>query len=142
VVDDDPRNVKLLEVNLRRSNYEVITAFNGEDALTVINKIEVDLVLLDVMMPNLDGFEVCRRMKASESTRLIPVILVTALDSIDDKIKGIEAGADDFISKPPNKMELLARVKSLVKLRKLNRTFIQESHAPCKGVCDTEERSG
>jgi putative two-component system response regulator len=120
VVDDEPRNVKLLEAILRPLNYEVIKAFNGEDALTIINKIDVDLVLLDVMMPLMDGYEVCRRLKASEATRLIPVVMVTALDSVEDKINGIEAGADDFITKPPNKMELLARTKSLINLKKLN----------------------
>ena len=120
VVDDEPRNVKLLEANLLPLNYEVIKAFNGEDALTVVNKVDVDLVLLDIMMPNMDGYEVCRRLKESEATRLIPVILITALDSIEDKIKGIEAGADDFLTKPPNKSELLARTKSLVNLKKLN----------------------
>jgi putative two-component system response regulator len=120
VVDDDPRNVKLLEANLLPLNYEVIKVFNGEDALTIVNKVDVDLILLDIMMPDMDGYEVCRRLKASEATRLIPVILVTALDSIEDKIKGIEAGADDFLTKPPNKSELLARTRSLIKLKKLN----------------------
>ncbi|MGD8961134.1 MAG: diguanylate cyclase [Desulfobacterales bacterium] len=120
VVDDEPRNVKLLEAILRPLNYEVIKAFNGEDALTIINKVDVDLVLLDVMMPLMDGYEVCRRLKASEATRLIPVVMVTALDSVEDKINGIEAGADDFLTKPPNKMELRARTKSLINLKKLN----------------------
>ena len=120
VVDDEPRNVKILEANLRPLNYEVIKAFNGEDALTIVNKEDVDLVLLDVMMPNMDGYEVCRRLKANEATRLIPVVMVTALGSVEDKIKGIEAGADDFLTKPPNKMELRARTKSLVNLKKLN----------------------
>ena len=120
VVDDEPRNVKLLEANLLPLNYEVIKAFNGEDALAIVNKVDIDLILLDVMMPNMDGYEVCRRLKASEATRLIPVIMVTALDGIEDKIKGIEAGADDFLTKPPNNSELVARTKSLVKLKKLN----------------------
>ena len=120
VVDDDPRNVKLLEANLLPLNYEVIKAFNGQDALTIVNKVDIDLILLDVMMPDMDGYEVCRRLKASETTRLIPVVMVTALGNIEDKIKGIEAGADDFLTKPPNKMELLARTKSLINLKKLN----------------------
>lgn len=123
VVDDEPRNVKLLEAILRPMNYEVIKAFNGEDALTIINRVDVDLVLLDVMMPHMDGYEVCRRLKASEATRLVPVVMVTALGNVEDKIKGIEAGADDFLTKPPNKMELRARTKSLVSLKKLNNSL-------------------
>jgi putative two-component system response regulator len=120
VVDDEPLNVKLLEAILRPLNYEVIKAFSGEDALRIINKVDVDLVLLDVMMPHMDGYEVCRRLKANEVTRLIPVVMVTALGNVEDKIKGIEAGADDFLVKPPNKMELRTRTKSLVNLKKLN----------------------
>ena len=120
VVDDEPRNVKLLEAILLPLNYEVIKAFNGEDALTIVNKVDVDLILLDVMMPNMDGYEVCRRLKASETKRLIPVVMVTALGSLEDKIKGIEAGADEFLTKPPNKMELLARTKSLINIKRLN----------------------
>jgi putative two-component system response regulator len=120
VVDDEPPNVKLLEAILRPLKYEVIKAFNGEDALTIINRVDVDLVLLDVMMPDMEGYEVCRRLKTSEATRLIPVVMVTALGNVEDKIKGIEAGADDFLTKPVNKMEIRARTKSLVNLKKLN----------------------
>jgi putative two-component system response regulator len=120
LVDDDLRNLKLLEALLLTMNYECIKATSGDDALSIVDKKNIDLVLLDVMMPDMDGYEVCRRLKRSEATRLIPVILVTALDDIEAKIKGIEAGADDFLVKPPNKMELLARTQSLVKLKKLN----------------------
>ncbi|MDY6844205.1 MAG: diguanylate cyclase [Thermodesulfobacteriota bacterium] len=120
VVDDEPKNVKLLEALLHISNYEVIKAYNGEDALSVLSKVDIDLVLLDVMMPDMDGFEVCRRLKGSEDTRLVPVVMVTALSDIEARIKGIEAGADDFITKPPNKVELLARVKSLINMKALN----------------------
>ncbi|MCP4295231.1 MAG: diguanylate cyclase [Proteobacteria bacterium] len=120
IVDDDSRNLKLLEGILFSTNCELIKATNGIDALNIVNKANVDLVLLDVMMPEMDGYEVCRHLKGSEATRLIPVVLVTALDDREAKIKGIEAGADDFITKPPNKMELLARTKSLIKLKRLN----------------------
>ena len=120
IVDDEPLNLKLLEALLVPLNYEMIKAINGEESLHILTKVEVDLILLDVMMPGMDGFEVCRRIKDNDATRMIPVILVTALDDMQSKIKGIESGADDFITKPPNKMELIARTKSLIKLKKLN----------------------
>jgi len=120
VVDDEPRNVKLLDALLRPLNYEVLKASNGEEALSIVKKVDLDLILLDIMMPRMDGYEVCRRLKGSEATRLIPVIMVTALDDVESKIKGIEAGADDFLTKPPNKTELLARTRSLINLKRLN----------------------
>ena len=120
IVDDDVRNLKLLEGILIPTNFEIIKATNGIDTLSIVQKTNVDLILLDVMMPEMDGYEVCRQLKASEATRLIPVVLITALDDREARIKGIEVGADDFITKPPNKMELLARTKSLIKLKKLN----------------------
>ena len=120
IVDDDYQNLKLMEGILFPINCELIKATNGFDTLNIVNKTNVDLILLDVMMPEMDGYEVCRQLKESEATRLIPVVLVTALDDREAKIKGIEAGADDFITKPPNKMELLARTKSLIKLKRLN----------------------
>jgi putative two-component system response regulator len=120
IVDDDPQNLRLLKGMLLQIDCELIKATNGIDTLSIVNKTTVDLVLLDVMMPEMDGYEVCRQLKTSEATRLIPVVLVTALDDRDAKIKGIDAEADDFITKPPNKMELLARSKSLIKLKRLN----------------------
>jgi len=120
IVDDIPKNLKLLGAMLRPLGYHVLKADNGEAALEIMRKVDVDLVLLDVMMPGMDGFEVCRRVRNDPQLRLIPIILVTALDDSESKIKGIEAGADDFISKPPNKAELLARTKSLIKLKRLN----------------------
>ncbi|MGV7223538.1 MAG: HD domain-containing phosphohydrolase [Nitrospinales bacterium] len=120
MVDDDPQNLKLLEGMLFQIDCELIKATNGTDTLSIVNKTTVDLILLDVMMPDMDGYEVCLQLKASEATRLIPVVLVTALDDREAKIKGIDSGADDFITKPPNKMELLARSKSLIKLKRLN----------------------
>jgi len=123
VVDDEPRNIKLLEAFLVPYKYQILKAENGEDALSIINRVDVDIVLLDVMMPNMDGYEVCRRIKGDERTRMIPVIMVTALDDMEAKIKAIEQGADDFITKPPNKHELQARVKSLIRVKILNNTL-------------------
>jgi cyclic di-GMP phosphodiesterase len=124
VVDDDPRNVKLIEALLRTMKYEVIKAYSGVEALSMVNKVEMDLVLLDIMMPGMSGYEVCRRLKESEDTRFIPVVMVTALDDIENKVEAIEAGADDFLTKPVNKLELLARTKSLVRLKHLNSKFV------------------
>ncbi len=120
LVDDDHLNLKYLEGILKPRGYNTCTAQNGSDALYIINNANIDLVFLDIMMPEMDGFEVCSIIKSNDETRMIPVILITALDDSDTKIKGIEAGADDFITKPPNKAELLARTKSLLRLKKLN----------------------
>ena len=120
LVDDDPLNLKYLDGVLKTIGYSIHRACNGPDALYILNNADIDLVLLDVMMPQMDGFEVCSKIKSNEETRMIPVVLITALDDSETKIRGIEAGADDFITKPPNKPELLARVKSLLRLKKLN----------------------
>jgi cyclic di-GMP phosphodiesterase len=120
VVDDEPVNRKLMEALLLTLNYEVLKASNGEEALHIVHKTEPDLILLDAMMPGMDGFEVCRRLKAHHSTRLIPIIMLTASNAPDAKLRGIEAGADDFITKPPNRPELLARTTSLLNAKFLN----------------------
>jgi len=120
VVDDVPLNRKLQQAYLGAVGYEVLLAKDGVEALQRVEEDSPDLILLDVMMPNMNGFQVCRRIKNSETTRFIPVIMVTALNEIEDKIKGIEAGADDFIYKPFNKLELLARVKSLLRIKHLH----------------------
>ncbi|HHK73776.1 MAG TPA: PleD family two-component system response regulator [Rhizobiales bacterium] len=117
VVDDIPTNALLLEARLTAEYFEVVTARNGPEALTIIDESQPDIVLLDVMMPGMDGFEVCRRIKSNPLTMHIPVIMVTALDQSEDRIKGLEAGADDFLTKPVNDIALLARVKSLVRLK-------------------------
>jgi putative two-component system response regulator len=124
IVDDEPRNIKLIEAILASENYKVLKAFSGEDALSKVKKINVDLILLDLVMPNMDGYEVCRHLKESEDTRLIPIVMLTSLDDIDSKISALEAGADDFLSKSADKMELLARTKSLIKIKKLNDNMI------------------
>eukprot|EP01132_Coremiostelium_polycephalum_P007142 gene7142-8799_t len=119
VVDDVPANVKLLEARLSAEYYEVVTASNGYEALEFCENNSVDVILLDVMMPGMDGFEVCRRLKSQPATAHIPVILVTALDQDMDRITGLNFGADDFLTKPVNDLQLLARVKSLVRLKNL-----------------------
>ncbi len=120
VVDDEPINVKMLSRLLSHEGYEIIEADNGQAALDMTKAEHPDLILLDVMMPGMDGFEVCRRLKSQESTRLIPIVMVTALDTLEDKVHGIEVGADDFLTKPYNRVELLARTKSLIKMKALN----------------------
>jgi diguanylate cyclase (GGDEF)-like protein len=120
VVDDVPVNVQLLTTYLTSVGYEVFTARDGEEALEKVTATQPDLVLLDVMMPKLNGFEVCERVKSDPTTRIIPVIMVTALNEIEDKIKATESGADDFVSKPFNKLELLTRVKSLLRIKQLH----------------------
>jgi class 3 adenylate cyclase len=109
-------NVKLLVDLLQAAGYETATAVNGPEALASIAQALPDLVLLDVMMPGMTGFEVCERLRAEAASALLPVVLVTALDGKDDRVRGIEAGADDFLTKPVNKHELLARVKSLLRI--------------------------
>jgi len=119
VVDDVPANVRLLEVRLLAEYFEVITAANGADAIETCENGKIDVVLLDVMMPDMDGFEVCRRLKTDPATSHIPVVMVTALDHVSDRIRGLEAGADDFLTKPVNDLQLMTRVRSLVRLKML-----------------------
>ncbi|MBU4303999.1 MAG: response regulator, partial [Candidatus Omnitrophica bacterium] len=117
IVDDEPINVKLLTANLISYGYELLTASNGEDTLRIASDNDIDLILLDVMMPGIDGFEVTKRLKAGENTRFIPIVLITSLKETRDKIKGIESGCDDFLSKPVDRLELKARVQSLIKIK-------------------------
>jgi two-component system, cell cycle response regulator len=119
VVDDLLPNIKLLEVRLTAEYFDVRTATNGTDAVAICERGDCDIVLLDVMMPGMDGFEVCRHLKNSPLTAHLPVVMVTALDQPADRLKGLEAGADDFLTKPVNEVALLARVKSLVRLKML-----------------------
>jgi len=117
VVDDVPTNVKLLEARLSAEYFDVITASNGTEALAICSRAECDLVLLDVMMPDMDGFEVCRRLKSNPATHHIPVVMVTALDQPSDRVRGLEAGADDFLTKPVSDVALISRVRSLSRLK-------------------------
>lgn len=124
VVDDEDIIRELMEAVLEQLPVDVIKARSGEEALSIVEKVEVDLILLDVMMPGMDGYQVCRRLKRGDRTRLIPVILLTGLDELEAKIQGIEAGADDFLVKPPHHAELLARTQSLIKSKGLNDNLI------------------
>ncbi|MBX4928538.1 PleD family two-component system response regulator [Rhizobium binae] len=120
VVDDIPANVKLLEARLLAEYFEVMTAADGHEALAICERNQVDLILLDIMMPGIDGFEVCERLKASQKTAHIPVVMVTALDQPADRVRGLKAGADDFLTKPVNDLQLISRVKSLLRLKTLS----------------------
>lgn len=118
-VDDQPHNLKLLVDLLSARNFEVVTASSGAEALAKLENARPDLVLLDVIMPNMSGYEVCRKIRQNPATELLPVVMVTALDPGEERIKGLEAGADDFLTKPINQPELLARVKSLLRIKTL-----------------------
>jgi len=120
VVDDQPLNNELLEAYLVPQGYEIIKAVSGNEALEKLAGNQIDLILLDVMMPGMDGFEVTRRVRQDKKNRLMPIILVTALRETEDRIQGIKAGCDDYISKPFDKMELLARIQSLLKVKAYN----------------------
>lgn len=119
VVDDILANVKLLEAKLTAEYFDVMTARSGVEALELVNRSMPDIILLDVMMPGMDGFEVCERLKSNTQTHHIPVIMVTALDQPQDRVKGLKAGADDFLTKPVSDVALFSRVKSLVRLKML-----------------------
>ena len=137
VVDDILPNVKLLEAKLASEYYDVITATNGPDALEKVANQSPDIVLLDVMMPGMDGFEVCRRIKDDPATAHIPVVMVTALTQAEDRIKGLEAGADDFLSKPLDDIALMSRVRSLVRLKMtVDEWRVRENTATQLGVSD------
>ena len=134
VVDDIDANVKLLEARLTAEYFEVLTARSGAEALQICARERADVVLLDVMMPGMDGFEVCRRLKAEPRTQHIPVIMVTALDQPSDRVKGLEAGADDFLTKPVDDIALITRVKNLARLKMLTDEMLMRA--------STEEQMG
>ena len=119
VVDDTPVNVKILVDLLTLKGYETSTAASGAEALAKIEAHAPDLVLLDVMMPGMNGYEVCQKIRSNPATSILPVVMVTALYPSQERIKGIEAGADDFVAKPINQAELLARVRSLLRVKEL-----------------------
>ena len=119
VVDDDHRNVRLMESILKGSGYPVIKAYDGEEALRLVATDTPDLILLDIKMPRLNGLELCQLLKGRYETRLLPIIMVTALNSLDDKVHALETGADDFLSKPINKAELIAKVRAILRVKSL-----------------------
>lgn len=127
IVDDEPMNVELLQAYLG-AEYVVISAFNGKEALQKVNEEKPDIVLLDIMMPGMNGYDVCKQLKCREATQLLPVVMVTALSNRDDRIRGVEAGADDFLIKPVDKVELSARIRSLLRIRYLHSSLEQEKH--------------
>ncbi len=120
VVDDKAQNAELLEAYLLSLNANIRIASDGIEALEMVAQQKPDIVLLDIMMPRMSGFEVCQKLKASDDTKNIPVVLVTALNEMGDIERGVDCGADDFLSKPINKLELITRVKSLLKVRTLH----------------------
>lgn len=135
VVDDVLPNVKLLEAKLTSEYFDVLCATSGEEALSVISEAPPDIILLDVMMPGMDGFEVCRRIKSDPKTSHIPIIMVTALDHPKDRVTGLEAGADDFLTKPVHDTALFARVRSLVRLKVLtDELMMRESTSQSLGL--------
>src|SRR6058998_1516148 len=127
VVDDVPVNVKLLADLLAGKGYAVVTAASGAEALEQIEKEQPGLVLLDVMMPGMSGYDVCRKIRQNAATAMLPVVMVTALDPAQERVKGIDAGADDFLSKPINQPELLARVKSLLRIKLLHEELAESN---------------
>ncbi len=140
VVDDILSNVKLLEAKLSAEYFEVVTAFSGQEALAKIEDHEPDIVLLDVMMPGMDGFEVCRRIKHNPKCSHVPVVMVTALDQPSDRVMGLEAGADDFLTKPVDDAALFARVRSLVRLKMMTDELrMRESTGLSMGLVDPTE---
>ena len=126
VVDDQPQNIRLLEAILTPRGYAVRTATSGDEALTAISTSEIDLVLLDIVMPGMDGYEVCRHVREQSDTAYLPVVMVTASGD-EEKIKALEAGADDFLTKPINQSELLARVKSLARIKRYQDTIKRQA---------------
>jgi two-component system cell cycle response regulator len=137
VVDDILSNVKLLEAKLTAEYFEVVTAFNGIEALARVEECDPDIVLLDVMMPGMDGFEVARRIKGNPKTAHVPVVMVTALDQPSDRVAGLDAGADDFLTKPVDDAALFARVRSLVRLKMMTDELrMRETTGQSMGLID------
>ncbi len=140
IADDNHQNVELLEAYLANVECEIAKAYNGEETLSMVEAFKPDLLLLDIMMPKLSGFEVCRKLRAEPATRDLMILMVTALNETTDYDRGVQAGTDDFLSKPVNQVELLCRVRSLLRVRhlknQLERTlaYLAEFEAASRGV--------
>lgn len=140
MVDDTSANRTLLTDILAVHGYAVEAVANGEAALASVARGAPDIVLLDVVMPDMDGFDTCRRLRADDADRMLPIVMVTALDSKDDRVRGLEAGADDFLSKPINAHELLARVRSLMRIKRLYETVAAQRHELARWTVQLEAR--
>jgi adenylate cyclase len=138
-VDDQPQNTRLLEAVLTPRGYQVVSAASGEEALQILAGSEIDLVLLDILMPGMDGYEVCRRIRQDPATAFVPVVMITASGE-QEKLHAVEAGADDFITKPFNQAELLARVASLARVKKYHDTVLRQSEELAAWNAELEAR--
>lgn len=127
VVDDSPESINLLVYFLKPAGYEVLTAEDGPEAIEIVEKTPPDIILLDIMLPTIDGYAVCERLKKNPRTQHIPIIMITALQELKDKIRALEAGADDFITKPFENVELLARVKSLLRIKRYHDELLRQN---------------
>jgi len=127
IVDDNKENIDLIAYFLKPQNYQIFTALDGYEALEIVERDEPDIILLDIMLPKMDGFQVCERIKKDRKTQFIPIIMITALKELKDKIRSLEVGADDFISKPFENVELLTRVKSLLRIKKYHDEIQQKN---------------
>jgi len=127
IVDDNPANVEILQMRLAANNYEIITAADGEEGLATAREAQPDLILLDIMMPKMDGIEVCRHIRADASLPFIPIIMVTAKADSKDVVAGLEAGGDEYLTKPVDHAALVARVKSMLRIKELHDTVVEQS---------------
>ena len=136
IVDDEEKNIRLLKAMLMSEKYQLFEAFSGEQALNIVPAVSPDLIMLDVMMPGINGFDVCRKLKRADETKTIPIVMVTALSEKEHRIKALEAGADDFLSKPVDRTELMVRVKSLLRIK----TYHDELRASNKEIAEQNEK--
>lgn len=132
IVEDDPKNVELLKAQLDDEGYIIESAMDGEEALSQVSRQKPDLILLDIMLPRKSGFEVCKEIKSAAETRSIPVIMVTALTDMESRVKGIAVGADDFLSRPIDRAELISRIKSMLRIKRLHEELARESQTARK----------
>ena len=136
IVDDEEKNIRLLKAMLMSEKYQIFEAINGEQALKGATAVNPDLILLDVMMPGINGFDVCRKLKRADETKIIPIVMVTALSEKEHRVKALEAGADDFLSKPVDRSELVVRVKSLLRIK----TYHDELWASNREIAEQNEK--